>query len=315
MLAKIFKFLSLSVLFLGFFPSLGWALRPSDSGVNRTLKIWDREIEYQLLIKKDRGLSHDGEAFTKKVKGQKISYVVLNPAFFEKEAEALFERFRREKNPSANLKSLNSQELARLEEKLLSFQGGIISLSSLAPSSKESLKKLKTLFEEIAWRTLYKASLAKSGVLQEAKEIFIKDFTTSRLRTIEHHEAAHLYDILGSAETKSPEFEKFTEVNAFYAELVHGENPHDSMAQAVSGLIDEMNRGKVVDYSVEKVLSVARFLKDCPQFAKRFKPSPLTPCCLEMLAKIKRKDFIRIGTELFRENQDRFPSQYALLTK
>jgi len=309
---KFFHFLSLSV-FLGIFPSLGWALTASDASVTRTLKIWDREIEYQFLLKNDANLRHDGEAFTKKLKGQKIAYVVLNPAFFEKEAEGLFERLRQEKNLSVNFKSLNSQELTRLEEKLLGLEGGSVSYASLTSSSKESLRKLQNLFEEIAWRGLFKASLANGRSLQEAKEIFSRDFTARRLKTIEHHEVAHLYDILNFKDTKSPQFEKFTEVNAFYAELVYGENPQDTMAQAVSGLIDEMSRGKVVDYSVEKVLSVVEFLRDCPPFAKYLKPRHLTPCCLEMLAKIKRKDFIRIGTELFEKNRGRLPSKIASL--
>jgi hypothetical protein len=274
------------------------------------MQVWDREVEYQVLIKNDPSSNHDGETSLKIEKGQKIYYVVLNPAFFENEGKNLFRQMGEEK---PQLKAQGVEELASLESKLLQLNSSVAPKEALSPSTKEALKKLKNTLEEIAWRKIYQDSLTRGASSEKAEQLFVRTFTDLRLKTIERHEAAHVYDLQNSSDHESPQFEKYTEMNAFYAELVYGENPHDVMAQAIVGLMDEMNQGKVVDHSIEKVVSVLQFLKTCPRFAKSMESGPLSKCCLEMLAKITRQDFIQVGQDLYKNHHRLFKDTFASL--
>jgi len=269
----------------------------------KSLNIWGSEIYYRLLIKADARLSFDGKAFIQNDQGKKIPYVVLNTAFFEKEASALFQRFRQSRTALASVETTADPELMKFEKSLLKSKNPSRPFSSsLTPSLKNSLKSLQTSLEDMAWFQVYKDSVEDSATLEEAKRRFVRQFSARRMKTIEFHEATHLYDMQRSGNIESPAFKRFTEANAFYAELVYGDNPHDVMAQALAGVLDELNRGKVVDYSVDKVLSVLRFLKQCPRFAELIKSEPFSKCCLEMIAKVKRSDFISAGKELYRSH-------------
>src|SRR5262245_4994188 len=299
---KILKILLFTCCFYG--ASLSFcAASPLPLGSVKTLNIWGSEIHYRLLIQTDSHVDFDGRAFIQNDQGRKTPCVVLNNAFFEKEASALFRRFRRHRTDLASVETVTHPELMNFEDRLLKSKNPSLPSSSLlTPSLKNSLKKLQTSLEDIAWFQTYQRSLENSSTLEEAERQFVEQFSAQRMKTIEYHEATHLYDMQRSEDIESPAFKRFTEANAFYAELVYGDNPHDVMAQALAGVLDELNRGKVVDYSVDKVLSVLRFLKQCPRFAELIKSEPFSKCCLEMIAKVKRSDFISAGKELYRSH-------------
>jgi hypothetical protein len=121
----------------------------------------------------------------------------------------------------------------------------------------------------------------------------------SRLKTIELHEVSHLIDMRGVEDIQGEAFERFTELNAFYTELAFGSNPHDVMAQGLAGLLDELRQGRPVDYSIQKVATVLHFLKKCPVWGKTSPSGSLPTRCLELLATLKKSDFILAGKELY----------------
>jgi hypothetical protein len=280
----------------------------------KSLMVWGSDIHYRLLVQTDSRLSFDGKAFIQNVQGRKIPCVVLNTAFFEKEASSLFHRFRQHTTDLASVANITRPELMDFEERLLDSKNPLLPSSSpLTPSLKDSLKKLQTSLEDVAWFQTYQRSLEESSTLEEAERRFVKQFSMQRMKTIEYHEATHLYDMQRSEDIDSPVFKRFTEANAFYAELVYGDNPHDVMAQALAGLLDELNRGEVVDYSVDKVVSILHFLKECPRFAGLMRSGPLQKCCLEMLSKANRNDFIFAGQQLHRVRQQPARPSFASL--
>jgi hypothetical protein len=295
-------FILFSFAFLSFlYSSVTQAASISQEGTPRYLKVWDHLVQYQFLIKEDPKAMNDGEAFTKNVKSQTISYVVLNKAFFEKEARGLFKRFTQSESLASFQNSSTERSWIDLEKNILSLKNLNHPIPSLDSATQLSLKNLQSFLEKTAWLEAYHASLKNTSSSQEAEERFVEFFTKTRMNTIEYHEAAHLIDLLQAGDRKKFDFKRFTELNAFYAELTYGENPHDVMSQAIAGLIDEMGQGKTVDYSIEKVIAVLKFLKECPRFAKAFR-GPLQKCCLEILAKLTRSDFILAGKELHHQN-------------
>lgn len=303
-----------------FFISLLFSFSPlaSENSSFRSLKIWDQQVTYQVELKNDpRGFS-DGESFQKKSKGYSTYHVVLNRALIRKEAEQLFQQFEAvPKNPFTK-NHFNFPEWNRFEQDLLSSQDSRFKVKD--PRIKNTLQALKEELEYLAWFRVYEKSVKESGSRAEALEKFLQYFSLIRDKTVEYHEVAHLIDLMkvNSQESYSAEFEKYTELNAFYTELAYGENPYDTMAHAVVGLLDEIDQAKLKDYSIEKVSTLLRFLKECPRFAKFFSPSHrmaprMTLCCFEVLAKITSKDFIFVGSALYRKNLNNLRQNLASL--
>lgn len=280
----------------------------------RTLQIWDTQITYQFELKNDPQWPSDGESFKKMLKGQPVYHVVLNKAFFRKEAEQLFQQFEKiPKDPFTKNRS-DFPEWNQFEQDLLSIQDSPFKVKD--PRIKNTLQELKEKLEHLAWFKVYEKSVKESASRKEAQEIFLQQFTLLRDKTIEYHEAAHLIDLMqvSSQESHSTEFEKYTELNAFYTELAYSENPYDSMAHAVVGLLDEIDQTKIRDYSIEKVSTLLRFLKECPRFAKLLSPRHnMAPCCFEVLTKMTSQDFIFVGHALYRKNLSNLRQNLASL--
>lgn len=278
-----------------------------EKSISRSLVVWEQPIQYQFIIKNNPRLPFDGEASRKQVSGKEIHFIVLNKAFFHREAKDLFARF--EKNYiSMGQDLLSKEDLRQIETFLMTLKISPEGSPSLDQKTILLLKHLKENLEYLAWSPLYRISLQENRSQKEAERRFKKEFIQTRLETIEWHEVAHLSDIKGTSDTKGEAFGRFTELNAFYAELAYGTNPHDVMAQALAGLIDELNQGKNVDFSLEKVATVLKFLKECPRFAKHYSPGqfneggPLPRSCLEILARLKTSDFIMVARELRQQN-------------
>jgi len=255
----------------------------------KVLEIWGQEIHYRLVFKNDANASHDGEAFTRFQEGEKVSYVILNPILLEKEAKNLFDRFQKKENAF----------IASSTEEMKTLEGELFNLS---PQNQNTLnpsliRRLKKHFEVLAWQKLYQKAVHENKDLNLAKENFVKNFIESRIHTLEHHEAAHLYDSqrASAAELDSPHFRRFTEMNAFYAELRYGENPYDVIAQALTGLLDEFEQKKNIDYSTAKLLSVLHWL--------RGKPLHKNYSAFEKLSKIGTSDYQELAQKLFQKNR------------
>lgn len=271
----------------------------------RQLDLWNQRVSYQYSVVQNNTLSYDGEAYQKIIAGETVNFVVLNSAFFKREAQELLKRFR-QNDYSSPEKLLNSSEnFLRLENKLLALEKSPREIPSLDKGILASLKKLKASLEYLAWHDFYRETLAEASSMKQAEKIFIRRFTESRLKTIEYHEAAHILDLSkADSKTQTPDFEKFSELNAFYTELVYGDNPLDVMAQAITGLIDEGKRGEMVDFSIVKVATVLKFLNDCPDFPRNFKNGPLKKSCLEILANLQKSTFQMAGKKLYVQNFD-----------
>ncbi len=306
------------LIFLGF--SSFCYSNPSNQNLIKTdnlqsLTLWNQVVQYQLIVKEDLSMPSDGEAFIHKSGAQKINYVVLNEAYFGKEAGELFDRFKNLSFSSSSMKKSDSTELLEIEYSLLSLKDASFfkETPSLTDRRKTALKELKSKLENLAWRNIYEDSLKNSFSPEEAKRKFTEAFMKVRKNTILHHEVSHLIDLENTQNSQSEDFKKYTELNAFYTELVYTTNPYDVMAGAVVGLIDEMNRKKEVDYSIEKVSTVLSFLKRCPRFAKLFKMGPMPKCCLELLADIHPADFIFVGNQLYRQKPYNLKQTFAYL--
>ncbi|GEM_PF-6116006 len=241
---RAYQKLSFVFFFFFLFTSLAFASDSSPEGENRVLPVWGRHIQYQRIVTKDPHVSFDGEAYSKIKKGERIYYIVLNTAFFEKQAKKLFQNFS-QKQDLAVILAAPLHVLNKLEKN---------------DKDEKALTDLRSSIEQLAWVRLYRSSLAGAPSRAKAEENFVQEFIRIRMKTIEYHEAAHLLDLSEKIDHESKAFAKYTELNAFYAELVHGDNPYDVMFQAVSGFIDEMKQNKNVDYSIEKVRTVLHYL-------------------------------------------------------
>ncbi len=258
---------------------------------SKVLEIWGEEIHYRLILKNDVNALHDGEAFTRIQEGEKVSYVILNPILLEKEANTLFDRFQKKENAFI---ASSAEEMKTLEAQL--FNLNLKNQNTLNPTL---IRRLKKHFEVLAWQKLYQKAIQENKDLNLAKEYFVKSFIEARIHTLEHHEAAHLYDTqrASAAELNSPDFRRFTEMNAFYAELRYGENPYDVIAQALTGLLDEFEQKKNVDYSTAKLFSVLHWLRG-KSFNKNYPTS-----AFEKLSKIATSDYQELAQKLFQKNR------------
>src|SRR5262249_16796858 len=156
----------------------------------------------------------------------------------EKEAAQLFQRF---ENPVAARDNTSTEKLEALEKDLSGLTTAEAVPTADAPL-KAALKELQLQLEDLAWHPLYEAALQDAKDKKAAQRRFADQFTQIRLDTIERHEVAHLIDLKENSTPSDPHFEKYSELNAFYTELAYGARPKDVMAQALSGLIDELNR-------------------------------------------------------------------------
>ncbi|MCC6271828.1 MAG: hypothetical protein IT572_00050, partial [Deltaproteobacteria bacterium] len=127
------------------------------------------------------------------------------------------------------------------------------------------LRALQIRLENAAWRDLHERCVAA----RKARKDFVQAFALARLASVEEHEVSHLIDLARGGDEASPAFARETELKAFYAELARGGNPLDSMSQALAGLLDEVGRGRTVDYSRDKVATVLRFLRASPNLRRR----------------------------------------------
>lgn len=281
-----------------------------------SLQIWGKNVTYQFEVKNDPQWPSDGESFKKMIKSHPTYHVVINRAFYKKESEQLFSQFEKiPKNPFAE-EQFNFPEWKHFEKDLISLKDSQFKVSDVRV--KNTLKELKGNLEYFAWFKIYEKSLKESASKKQAQEKFTQQFSQIRDKTIEYHEAAHVIDLMkvSTEESNSAEFEKYTELNAFYTELAYSENPYDTMAHAVVGLLDEIDQAKTTDYSIEKVSTLLRFLKECPRFAKFFRPGKrMAPCCFEVLAKITSRDFIFAGNELYQRNLNNLKQKLASLSK
>ncbi len=265
----------------------------------RSRELWGNKIDYQFILQNDSSARVDGEAFVKNVKGQKVNVVILNKAFFKKEAEELFHRL--EKSISSEPPS--PEKLLGLEKDLLALRNSTNAVPAMDSALVQALKELQKNLEAMAWKGLYQEATANASGRKDMEARFVESFTQARLQTIEIHELAHLVDLQETGNTEGADFQKFTELNAFYSELAFGSHPQDVMAQAIAGMIDEMKQGKRVDHSIAKVASVVEFLKSCPKMRKDFQRGPLPSCCLAALTKIQNSDFVMAGRTLYQKSQ------------
>lgn len=283
---------------------------------SRSLRIWDKNIDYQLEIKNDPQWPSDGESFKKLIKGRPIYHVVINRAFYQKEAEQLFRQFEQVPKNQFTDKQFDFPEWRHFEKNLLSLRES--SFKEKKSQVKSTLKALKGKLEYLAWFKVYEKSVKESVSKEEAQRKFTQQFSQIRDKIIEYHEVAHVIDLMKVSveESHSAEFERYTELNAFYTELAYSENPYDTMAHAVVGLLDEIDQAKTTDYSIEKVSTLLRFLKECPRFAELFRPgNRMALCCFEVLAKINSMDFVFVGNELYRRNLSSLRQKLASLSE
>ncbi len=274
--------------------ALGWApfamaASPGGKaeGETRQQVLWNQPVNYQFSVTENPNLSYDGEAYQKMIEGKIVNFVMMNKVFFEREAKDLFRRLNQNDK---------TQDIKPLESEILSLNLVSGKTAKINEKTKATLKNLNAALELLAWRELHRESLNSTPSEDAAEKLFIEKFTQSRMKTIEYHEVAHLLDLARDANRETPQFEKFSELNAFYTELAYGDNPLDTVAQAVTGLIDELNRGKMVDYSTDKIGSILRFFNSN----------------LGILATLEKSQLKDAGRNLYQKNQDSSPTQIAI---
>ena len=298
------KTLSLSLfltVFLSFLFPFALRAEPEERGEPKSLFLWNKEIQYQLLLHPDSKATFDGESFARVKEGTTTHFVVLNPAFLEKEGRELFHRL--------SLQAKNkifepSPALVSLEKKVLS-QDSSCKIPRKDRSIRKALEILQSSLEDSAWAPAWLEAVRGSATKKEAEVRFVQHFTKERLATLEVHEVAHLIDLEDHGDDGSPNYDRFTELNAFFSELAYSSNPKDVMAQALSGLIDEMDEGKATDYSGSKVGQVLSFLN------KNLSSHPRNQgfsCGWKNLTHLNNPDFAEAGKALYLENHQAFAS-------
>ncbi len=242
-------------------PSFAFADKSTSnfSGEVRSLSIWNQAIKYEYSVKQDQTVDYDGEAFVKDQDGRKVNVVIMNKIFFKKEAQNLFRKFKH--SDPANI-ALSEEELNLLEKKLSLGQSDKLFDFSGRNDLKSAVKRLQAALEYKAWHGIYQDSLKNNSSSNKAESDFAEKFSQIRMKTIEYHEVSHLADISNARKQPRSDFERFTELNAFYTELAYGENPWDVMSQAMTGIVDELTQQKSVDFSIEKVATALQILKN-----------------------------------------------------
>ena len=229
--------------------------------------VWGEAIAYELSTVPDSSVRYDGTAFVvRREENEPVNRVIINTAYFEREAENLWDFFSSGIRPGASSLSRRPDlalSLIALEEKI--SNGGALS----GTEKKEILEELELLERELkiaAWYPVYNKAVTEKKNAAAARRYFIQLFSDIRKSTIEFHELSHLLDERRlraglSAEFSGPEQRRFardSEIRAFITELAYGCNPRDSLWQAVSGVKDEVKQGRDVDASLSKFADVLR---------------------------------------------------------
>ena len=252
----------------------------ASSGVRKTATLWGHTVSYRFIPINNERVRYDGTAYVAAdKKGNRENRLVLNSAFFKKEAELIFGDFEKQPNPSIGLRV----DLAEFIAVLSSAEQRLGEGDGLKGDQKKKLlthlRDLEHQLQYAAWYGIYKRSKDEND--------FARAFAEVRASTIEYHELSHLRDELewaGLAGPDSPELKRDdavfwnqTEVRAFLTELAYGSNPRDSIFQAVTGGIQEIERGKNMDFSIQKLNSVLKI-------AQKLSPMPMNGfaclCCL-----------------------------------
>ncbi len=224
----------------------------------RTRQFDGLSLEYRLQIENNPRVAYDGQAFVRTVGEKRIYTVLLNRAYFQREGGEIFDRLSKKSEPQ-RVREESNEGIAALE-------GDWLSLGRIPVAE---LRALQIRLENAAWRDLHERCVAAHASARKARKDFVQAFARARLASIEEHEVSHLIDLARGGDETSPAFARETELKAFYAELARGGNPLDSMSQALAGLLDEVRRGRTVDYSREKVAAVLRFLRASPNLRPR----------------------------------------------
>lgn len=242
------KIILLSLILVGLF----WAPFSYASVQQKEATLWGETFSYQLVILTKSNVSYDGKAFTIKSGAKKIRRVVLNNAYFEKEANELWNSFLNGTNPSL----VGSPQLMAFLAQLKSLHGNNNSSYLL-----DQLVLLKRQLQYASWYDIYKKKLEQTKNSSQAKKEFKKEFIQLRMATIEAHELSHLLDEIHLEQGQGKADEQFahdTEVKAFLTELVYGANPRDSLWQVVTGALDEI---KAVGPSDDSIHKLTQFLE------------------------------------------------------
>jgi len=292
---------ALTLSFCALFPCKSKA-DPIENGEVRSSSLWDKKLQYRLIIHPDPKASYDGESFARIKDGAKTLFVILNTAFLEKEGLNLFHRLSEKEKANSVDGAFN---LSRLEKKVF-LKDSTCRILRNDREVRRMLELLQSRFERDAWEGALWAALLQSSSRKEAEHRFVQYFEAVRKVSLEVHEVAHLIDLEEKGDDSSPEFDRYSELNAFYSELAYGSNPQDVLAQALSGVIEEMDERKPSDYSSAKVATVLALLEKDPSFHEGF---PRSSCGWTALTQVKKNAFVEAGRQLYQENLQAFASQ------
>jgi hypothetical protein len=299
-LARTTLVFALPLAFLALFPGPSKA-DPNETGQIKSSNLWDKQLQYRLVIHPDPKASFDGESFAQIKDGVKTLFVILNTAFLEKEGLHLFHRL----SEKENAKSLDgASSLSRLETTVF-LKDSTCRITRNDRSVRKMLELLQSRLERDAWEGAFWAALRQSSSRKEAEHRFVQYFEAVRKVSLEVHEVAHLIDLEEKGDDSSPEFDRYSELNAFYSELAYGSNPQDVLAQVLSGVVEEMSQGKSSDYSSTKVSTVLELLGKDPRFHEGF---PKSSCGWTALTRVKKNAFVEAGRKLYQENLQAFAS-------
>lgn len=253
------KFFSHTVAFLGVFWIFLFVLDAPAFALTeqKTAFIWGKTISYELQMIHNPAVKYDGEAYIRMG-----NHVVLNTAYIRKEAEGLWDTFQSSSKPAWQ-DSLSLQEvLASLT--LLNHRDTFSHQLSSSEKKKllSTLEKLEAHFAYAAWYPTYRQTTGK--------EAFVRSFIRTRKNAILYHELSHLVDQEEWGAKKHPGnvlrnanlFAFHTEVRAFLAELAYGDNPHDVLWQVLTGVVEELQNGQNIDYSIRKLTGVLHYAEN-----------------------------------------------------
>jgi len=261
------------------------------------LKIWDQTIVYRRILESDPQLDLDGESFIEDDGGRNIPYAVLNRAFLRQEARQLFvqlEKYKGHKTPSFP----RTEKLKKIGEDLLAKKEGLLKSSAENLELKLTLERFQDALELAAWKKAFSDSWRQASSRKDAENKFVERVSEIRMATVERHEAAHLLDLAHGGERDNPDFDRFTELNAYFTELAYGKNPKDVFAETINGLVEELERGESVDFSLDKVLATLQLIKNDRRFSLAC-PKSWAQCYLKTLVRFTPKDFMLAGQALY----------------
>lgn len=249
--------------------ALGIMIPQADASFQRKeAVIWGEKLSYVIETVKRNGVDYDGMTSVYKGPDGRPSFrLVLNAANLSREAQQLWEEFRKNPKPS----QVKTGPLLPFIEDLGGMNRKIHDRQSFSlDQRKKMLTELKTLEQGLkysAWYSVYESS--------SSRQDFVRQFVQIRLATIEFHELSHLLDEIkgerGKTKTASRDMGKFahqTEVRAYLTEMAYGSNPQDVLWQVVSGVLQETREGKNTDYSIQKLMDTLQAASLLPEFKK-----------------------------------------------